>query len=74
MSDVRLTPTQKTVLEHLKTHQHGSVAFVGRGRAGYISAMRALARKGLLIKGDRNCDYYINDAGRAALENAEPPF
>lgn len=65
---MNLTHTQIKVLKHLSANSAnhmGSSAF--HGRADYLSSCRALVRKGLLLQGDRNVDFYINQAGRDAL-------
>ncbi len=64
---MKLTPTQIKVLTHLSKYRDGSAAFSGHGRAHYLSSCRALVRRGLLLQGDRNTDFYINDRGREAI-------
>ena len=67
-TEAQLSPTQQKVLRRLgRQHagDHGQIA--GHGMAPYLSAARALARKGLAITFRTGC-YHITPAGRAVLE------
>lgn len=69
---MKLTPIQKKILRHLNNNYFGSSGMFGQARAHYLSSCRALVRRGLLIQGERNTDFYINDAGRMAINEAQP--
>lgn len=61
-----LSPTQRKVLTVLARNQV-AIPLAGKGRAPYLSAARALVRKGFAYAGAHTGWYGATDAGRAAV-------
>lgn len=66
---IDLSPTQRKVLIVLARNQV-AIPLAGKGRAPYLSAARALVRKGLAFAGQHTGHYGATEAGRAAVADS----